>query len=179
MPQFIRIFLNKFKEYIILIILLIFSLILITLNENSKVKNVRIRTLGLFASVNYSILSLSRIFEDTAYIESLEMNNADLMLQINQLRNYGLENNQLNEILSFRSTSNFDFVTAKIVSRLVSKISGYFIISKGLDDGIEEGMPVISDKGLVGLVVDVANNFSSVRTYENSLFKVAVKKSTK
>ena len=111
MPQFIRIFLNKFKEYIILIILLIFSLILITLNENSKVKNVRMFTIGLFASVNSSVLSLSRIFEDNAYIESLEMNNADLMLQINQLRNYGLENNQLNEILSFRSTSNFDFVT--------------------------------------------------------------------
>jgi rod shape-determining protein MreC len=175
MPHFIRIFLNKFKEYIILVVLLILSLILITLNDNSKVKNVRMYTLGVFASVNSTIVNLSRIFDDTDYIEKLEKNNAELMLQINQLRNYGLENNQLNDILSFQSNSNYNFITAKIISRLVSKISGYFIISKGLNDGISEGMPVINDKGLVGIVIDVADNYCSVRTFENSLFKVAVK----
>jgi rod shape-determining protein MreC len=175
MPHFISIFLNKFKEYIILVVLLILSLILITLNDNSKVKNVRMYTLGVFASVNSTIVNLSRIFDDTDYIEKLEKNNAELMLQINQLRNYGLENNQLNDILSFQSNSNYSFITAKIVSRLVSKISGYFIISKGLNDGIYEGMPVINDKGLVGIVIDVADNYCSVRTFENSLFKVAVK----
>ncbi len=36
-------------------------------------------------------------------------------------------------------------------------------------------MPVITDKGLVGIVFESTDNYSSVRTYENSLFKVAVK----
>lgn len=175
MPQFIRVFLYKFKEYIVLTILLIISLFLITLNDNSKVSNIRMYTLGIFASVNSTLLDFYRIFEDTAYIEQLEKNNADLMLQINQLRNYGLENNQLNDLLSFKSNSTFDLETAGIVSRLVSKISGYFIVSKGQTDGIEKGMPVITDKGLVGIVTDVAENYSTVRTFENSLFKVAIK----
>lgn len=175
MQQFIRIFLTKFKEYIVLISLLILSLILITTNDNSKVKNVRLFALGLFASVNSSIISLGHFLEDTEYIESLEKNNADLMLQINQLRRYALENQELNRVLNFKSSADYELVTAKIVSRLVSKINGYFIIAKGKLDGIEEGMPVITDKGLVGIVFESTDNYSSVRTYENSLFKVAVK----
>jgi rod shape-determining protein MreC len=94
---------------------------------------------------------------------------------VNELRNYGLENKQLNDILNFKSESEYSFITAKIVSRLVSKVSGYIVISKGTDDGVRKGMPVITDKGLVGIVLDTDNNYSSVRTFENSLFKVAVK----
>lgn len=175
MQQFIRIFLTKFKEYIVLVSLLILSLILITTNDNSKVKNVRLFALGLFASVNSSIISLGNIIEDTDYIESLEKNNADLMLQINKLRNFALENRELNDILNFNNSSEYQLIAAKIVSRLVSKINGYFIISKGKIDGVETGMPVITDQGLIGIIMETTDNYSSVRTYENSLFKVAVK----
>ena len=175
MQQLIRIFLNKFKEYVVLILLLILSLILITTNDNSKVKNVRLFALGLFASVNSSIISLGNIIEDTDYIESLEKNNADLMLQINKLRNFALENRELNDILNFNNSSEYQLIAAKIVSRLVSKINGYFIISKGKIDGVETGMPVITDQGLIGIIMETTDNYSSVRTYENSLFKVAVK----
>ncbi len=175
MPRFIRIFFNKFKEYIVLVFLLVSSLILITVNNNSKVKNVRLFALGVFASVNSAIINFGHIFEDTDYIKNLEQRNAELMLQVNQLRTFALENKELNDILQFKTSTQYDLVTAKIVSRLVSKISGYFIISKGSNDGIIQGMPVINDKGLVGIVIADADNYSTVRTYENSLFKVAVK----
>ncbi len=175
MPRFIRIFLLKFKEYIVLVFLLILSLVLITTNENDKVKNVRLFSLGLFASVNSALIGIGTFFEDTNYIESLEKNNADLMLQINQLREYALENDELNDILKFKSETQYELITAKIVSRLVSKINGYYIINKGSKDSVGIGMPVITDKGLVGIIIETTNNYSSVRTFENSLFKVAVK----
>lgn len=175
MPRFIRIFFLKFKEYIVLVFLLVLSLILITTNENDKVKNIRLFSLGLFASVNSALIGIGTFFEDTNYIESLEKNNADLMLQINQLREYALENDELNDILKFKSETQYKLITAKIVSRLVSKINGYYIINKGSKDSVGIGMPVITDKGLVGIIIETTNNYSSVRTFENSLFKVAVK----
>lgn len=175
MPRFIRIFFLKFKEYIVLVFLLVLSLILITTNENDKVKNIRLFSLGLFASVNSTLIGIGTYFEDTNYIESLERNNADLMLQINQLREYALENDELNDILKFKTETQYQLITAKIVSRLVSKINGYYIINKGSNDSVGVGMPVITDKGLVGIIIETTNNYSSVRTFENSLFKVAVK----
>lgn len=175
MPQFIRIFLYKFKEYIALILLLILSLIFITLNNNKDVKNVKLFALGIFAGLNSSISNLGVLFENTDYIENLEKTNAELMLEVNLLRNYGLENNELKEMLEFQKSSKYNLISAKIVSRLVSKISGYYIISEGISHGVESGMPVITDKGLVGITVDVAESYATVRTFENSLFKVAVK----
>lgn len=175
MPRFLRIFFNRFKEYIVLVLLLVSSLFLITVNNNSKVKNVRIFALGVFASVNSAIVNFGHIFEDTDYIDGLEKRNAELMLQVNELRNFALENKELNDILQFNTSTNYDLITAKIVSRLVSKINGYFIISKGISDGIQQGMPVITDRGLVGIIITTADNYSTVRTYENSLFRVAVK----
>ncbi len=175
MFQFVRMFLNKFKEYIALVVLLILSLILITLNNNLEVKNIRLFSLGIFASVNSFVTNFPTYFENTTYIENLERRNAELMLQVNELRDYGLENKELNDILKFRSDSSDSLLTAKIISRLVSKVSGYFIISKGSDDGVNVGMPVITDKGLVGIITETAANYSSVRIFENSAFKVAVK----
>jgi rod shape-determining protein MreC len=58
---------------------------------------------------------------------------------------------------------------------LFSKVSGYLIISKGSEAGVFAGMPVITDKGLVGIVTEAANHYSSVRSFENSTFKLAVK----
>lgn len=175
MPRFIRIIFSKFKEYIVLVFLLVCSLILITSNKNSEIQNIRIFALGIFASVNSAIVNFGHIFEDTEYIKNLENRNAELMLQVNQLRNFALENKELNNLLQFKESNNYFLITAKIVSRLTSKISGYFIISKGNSNGISQGMPVITDKGLVGIVIASADNFSTVRTYENSLFKAAVK----
>ena len=64
MPRFLRIFLNKFKEYIVLVLLLILSLILITVNDNSKVQNVRVMSLGVFAGISTIISNLGSVFED-------------------------------------------------------------------------------------------------------------------
>ncbi|MBK8945731.1 MAG: rod shape-determining protein MreC [Ignavibacteriae bacterium] len=175
MSKFVRTFLNSFKEYIVLILLLILSLLIITLNENQKVKNVRLFSLGIFATFNKIVLDISNYFEDTEHIEGLLKNNAQLMLQVNELRDYAYELDELKGQFEFKTKSDYKLISAQIVSRLVSKISGYFIISKGSIDSVEIGLPVITDKGLVGIVTDVSKNYSTIRTLENSLFKVAVR----
>lgn len=175
MPQFVRTFFANLKEYIVLITLLIISLFLITLNENPKVKNIRIFSLGIFASVTKTINDIQNSFEKTEYIESLLKNNAQLMLQVNELRDYAYEINEIKGQINYGTQSEYDLIYAKVISRLVSKVSGYFIISKGLNDSVDVGLPVITDKGLVGMIVDVSQNYSTVRTIENTMFKVAVR----
>ncbi len=175
MPKFLIQFISRFKEYIILTFLLIVSLFLMSLNEKTSVKKFKLLALGSFASINAVVTDIAGYFEDTPYVKKLEKTNAKLMLQVNTLREYALENNELKKLLSFKELNKFDVIHAKIVSRLVSKISGYFIIAKGRNDSIAVGMPVITDNGLVGIIYDITDNYSTVRTFENSLFNVAVK----
>lgn len=175
MYRFLRYFLLKYKEYFALVFFIILSLTFITFNNNSKVRNLRLYSLSFFSAINSSLTNFFTLFQDTEYIESLEKRNSDLMLEVNKLRDYALQNDELNNFLSFRDSIEHQLITAKIVSRLVSKINGYLIISKGQSDSVEAGMPIITDKGLVGIVLESSGNYSSVRTFENSLFKVAVK----
>lgn len=175
MPGFFRRFLTQFKEYIVLTIILIISLILISQNNNPKIKNIRLYALSSFAIMNYSLTGIIDYFQNTSYTNDLERINAELMLQVNLLREYGLENNELKNYLKYSDNFEYELIVSRIVSRVLSKINGNFIISKGSKDSIKVGMPVISHLGLIGLVVDVTDNFSTVRTYENSKFKVAVK----
>ena len=167
MSKFVRTFLNNFKEYIVLVLLLILSLLIITLNENQKVKNVRLFSLGIFATVNKIILDIGNSFEDTDYVKSLLKNNAQLMLQVNELRDFAYEFDDIKNQIDYKSKSDYELISAQIVSRLVSKISGYYIISKGSVDSVDIGLPVITDKGLVGIITDVSKNYSTVRTLEN------------
>jgi rod shape-determining protein MreC len=58
---------------------------------------------------------------------------------------------------------------------LVTKTQGNFIINQGSVNDIKRGMPVLTSKGLVGLVMDVTENFSVVRTLYNSNLNLAIK----
>ncbi|MCP5063700.1 MAG: rod shape-determining protein MreC [Ignavibacteriae bacterium] len=175
MPDFLLQLISKFKEFIVLTLLLVLSLIIMSLNENSNVRNIKLFALGSFAGVNSMVSNVSSYFENTEYVSELEKQNAKLMLEVNKLREYALENNELKKIILFSGETEYEVAHAKIVSRLVSKVHGYFIVSKGKTDGIKKGMPIITDDGLVGIVYNVMENYSSVRTFENSLFKLAVK----
>ncbi len=56
----------------------------------------------------------------------------------------------------------------KVGARIIAKDSGdwfhVFRINKGADDGIAEGMNVIAEGGLVGIVTDVGANYATVRS---------------
>jgi rod shape-determining protein MreC len=60
--------------------------------------------------------------------------------------------------------SSYDKVAAKVISKDPGTYYDYFTINKGSSSGIEEGMNVIADGGLAGLVTEVGTNWSRVRS---------------
>ncbi len=174
MRNFVSKFFYDFKEYIALIVLSIFSLYLLTGNEKPQIKKIKTFALGNFAFLNSAVSSLKDFFIDDSEIERLKKENARLILEVNLLRKYGLENEELRNMLSFRDTSSFKLLPASVISKMVSKVQGIYILNKGYSDGVRFGMPAITDKGLVGIVSDVSENFCSIRTIENSNLSIAV-----
>jgi rod shape-determining protein MreC len=58
--------------------------------------------------------------------------------------------------------SQFDFVSAKVVSNTVNRFTNFMTINKGEQHGIREGMAVISPLGAVGKVRTVSSHYSVV-----------------
>ncbi len=168
-------FFNDFKEYFLLAFLLTISLVLLPLNNNPQVKNLKTFAFGGFAFVNEILNDAEHLLIPTSKLEKEKKLNASLMLRLNLLREYGIENIQLKKMLGYYEQSKFELVTAKIVSRLISLGQGNLIINKGRKDGLSAAMPVVDEYGLAGLLITTTDNFSLVRTLKNSQLKISVK----
>lgn len=72
--------------------------------------------------------------------------------------------------------SNVNFIPCKVLRNSTHKDYNLITLDKGSNDGIREDMGVISSKGVVGVVVKAAPNFSIVISALNRSFKLGVKK---
>ncbi|MFH1196917.1 MAG: rod shape-determining protein MreC [bacterium] len=171
----IRKILFDFKEYVILTILLLISLILLANNDNPQIKNLRSMALANFAVINSLSTNFTDLFSSDSEMMELKRKNAELMMEINRFREYAYQNYELRNLITLKDTTKYPLISAKIVSKLVSSTQGNMIVSVGSNDGIKIGMPVIHAAGLVGMVVEVTDRFSLVRTLQNSNFKLAVR----
>ncbi|MBU2492565.1 MAG: rod shape-determining protein MreC [Bacteroidetes bacterium] len=166
---------ENFKEYFLVVSLLIISLSILSLNDKPEIRKIKSYSFGTFALFNSLTSKAVDIFSNQNEIRELKKVNAELMLKVNSFREYGLENLKLKKMLDFKDTSNVPLVSARVISTLISKTQGNLIINVGSIDSVKTGMPVITDQGLVGIIVNVSKDFSLVRTLYNNNFKIAVR----
>lgn len=88
--------------------------------------------------------------------EALENKIANLQAELIQYKEVQAENKRLRQLLDFKSShTQFDVVAAEVIGRDFGTWSNTLTVNRGLNDGIEKYMPVISPQGVVGFVSDV------------------------
>jgi rod shape-determining protein MreC len=107
-------------------------------------------------------------------LRTLRQRNAELEKQINrllienvQLREIEAENANLRRLLAFAQRHPWlEFrgaeVTARVIGRDPTNLSNYLLINLGSEHGIREGMPVITESGLVGRISRANSTCSQV-----------------
>ncbi len=166
---------ENFKEYIVLILLILLSLILLSQNQSAGVKKVRTLAFGTFAAVTSVFNDIFNTSSIRSENENLRKINAELMLQISKLREYGIMGEELKGLLSLQDTTHLPLIPASIVSKSLSKAQGTVTLNVGTANQVKPGMPVITHEGLVGIVYSASENFSIVRTLQNVDLKITVK----
>ncbi len=174
MRKFLRRIVSVYKEYLLLIVLSVISLTILAQNEKPAAKHLKTFALGNFAVLNEITNSIVSILKSDESRDDLRNENAHLMLELNRLRKYRAENEELRSMIAFQDTSKYPLIPAKIISKLVTKSQGNFIVNRGSNNEIRKGMPVINNKGLVGLIMDVTENYSVVQNLYNSNLSIAV-----
>lgn len=166
---------DNFKEYLLLVLLVILSLTLLTQNNNPQVQKVRAVAFGSFASVSsifYDFLNITQLKNDNMI---LRRKNAELMMQISMLREQGILNRELKGMLGFKDTTSLPIFPATIVSKSLSVTQNTITINVGEEDRIKPGMPVLSYRGFVGVIQSCSESFSIARTFKNVDLKITVK----
>ena len=174
MFRFFRAAWDAFKEFIVFIVILVISLTLISQNESQSVKKFRTFVFSTFAattSIFNDIFSFSNLRSEVTYLRN---RNAELMLETSKLREYAFTNDELNKSLKFRDTSSYQLLPSVVLLKSLNGVQVNFIIDKGSAEGVKQGLPVVTESGLIGIVQTVASNYSVVRTLKNADLKLIV-----
>jgi rod shape-determining protein MreC len=170
---------NQFREYLVLVSLVIISLSLLTQNNNPQVQKVRAIAFGSFATVTsvfYDLLNITQLKNENQVLRKL---NAEMMIHLSMLREQGILNRELKGMLGIKDTTSLPLLPATIVSKSLSITQNTITINAGNNEGIKPGMPVLSYRGLVGIIQTCSENFSIARTIKNVDLKLTVKNENK
>lgn len=69
----------------------------------------------------------------------------------------------------------YQFFDAKVISNSTNSIANYLVINKGSKHGVKPNMGVVVADGVVGIVMDVSENFATIMSVLHKDSKVSVK----
>ncbi len=121
----------------------------------------------------------NEVFGDDATQREVE----ELRAEVERLRGQLIANTNADRLLQdvlaeldIEYVGNLDRVVAQVVSGPVGNFDDFDIeIDKGVSDGVLEGMPVVSNGGLIGRVVEAGRTRSRVRLVSDPAFTVGVR----
>jgi len=169
-------FLLRHNAFILFIFLEIISVVLIIQNNNyhqSAFINSSNAVSGKIFSVYSGLMEYLKLRDEN---RQLANENAELR---NQLRS-SFYNNSFQQVgvtdSSYRQM--YTYIPAKVVYITTNKINNYITIDKGSLAGVKPKMAVIGTDGIVGIVKDVSENFSSVISLLHKDFRISARVGT-
>lgn len=115
-------------------------------------------------SSNYWSGKILEQFNNATDYFTLKKINLILAEENTLLRNRILEATSSEEAIN---TNQYSYISAKIIKNSYNKRSNYLTINKGSIHGIENGMGVFSEKGVVGIIRDVSDHYATIMSLLN------------
>ncbi len=166
---------TKFQTRSVVVILLtLVSVGLLVFGQTPWFEPMRNALLWPLSAVQRSVSAawdnVSRAFEnnpDTAALQQrlseLEAENGSLRAEIVRLRQNENELRIVKGLLGYTSSQTDNtYLPADLLGRSTSPFLNFLIFDKGSDQGVQRGMPVVTDAGLVGRVVEVTSTACKV-----------------
>lgn len=166
-------FIYKYYTFFLFLLLEIISLLIIFRYNNYQKASFLNFTGAASNGVYSAINNANSYFHLQSVNDSLMVENARLHGQLmNAFYSKSFTQNIVNDT---NYKQQYTYISANIVNNSVTRRNNYITIDKGSDHGIERGMGVICNNGIVGAVQFVSKRFSVILSFLNSQAKVSVK----
>ena len=165
-------FLIRNNFFILFLMLEAISLVLIVnYNNFQKVKflNASNRISG---NLYNSYSSVYNYFQLTKINEQLSRDNATLR---KRLQDVLLSDIQAGLKKKANVGQNYQFVPARVINNSVNKQYNYITLNKGSEDGIMPDMGIVGPDGVVGVITNVSDHFSTGQSLLNKRWSVSAK----
>lgn len=164
-----------FKEYIVLVILIIVSLFLLSANDNNQLRAIRSYTIGAVGIAQNILSVVPNVFELKSENDILRQLDINLSNEVNLLREARLENIRLRSMLALKEHSASTLIAADLIGKNLLLLRNTITINSGENDGVKPDMPVVSEAGLVGKILATSAHFSIAQIMLNKDFRASAK----
>jgi rod shape-determining protein MreC len=164
-----------FKEYFVVALLVVISLLLLSINDNVQIRAIRSYTIGFIGFVQDAVSIIPNILELKRENEILRQLNVNLSDEVNRLREARLENMRLRAMLGMKEKSEFKLVPGDIVGKSLQLLRNTVTLNIGEQDGVKPDMAIISETGLVGKIIAASTHYSVGQLMLNKDFRASAK----
>jgi rod shape-determining protein MreC len=165
----------ELKDYLVLTVLVIISLIFIFANDNIQIRFLRAAAISSFGTVQSGLSAIPNVFELEKENKIFRETNIKLSNEVASLKESKLENIRLTKLLKFKEKIFPGVVSAKIVNKSLLQTRNTITLNAGESDSIKANMTVVTDDGLVGRIVATSSNYSIAQILYNKDMKLSVK----
>ena len=106
---------------------------------------------------------------------ALGHSNEQLLLENTQLLNQQNSSFSITDTNFYYKDSVYKYAGAKVVSNSVNKRNNYIVLNKGRKHGIRNDMGVFGINGIIGTIIGVSENFSTVMSILHKDTKISAK----
>ncbi len=153
----------------------IVSIILLNLSSQGKRVFYDVAIITVLSPIE-SVLSVKkRYFHVYEENKNLRIQNLLLKNENDQLKQYGLQNSRLKELLAYKSDSGYTLLAGEVIARNPGRYETTWIINLGTNDSLSENMAVLTTKGIVGKTVKVYQDYSMVQILKDATSKVSIR----
>lgn len=165
----------RIRDWVLLVTLISISVIVMLTQNQTIVRTLRASSLELTGRVESSLSWIGRYFHALEENDLLRSENIKLSSELARSREAAIENLRLKKLVGFEDTLTFQLEPARIINKEITRLKNYLSLNKGSAHGVEPGMGVLDERGLLGKVVEVSENYSLVMSYLNMDFRVPAK----
>ena len=179
---------RRFRYFIILIVIIILCLVIITVSyrQSELVQSIKAKTIDFLKPVQEKLISffnpITRFFNSLRdyinlrdkYLE-LQVENSELRHAYSENINLKVENDALRKLLGMELRKVYTTIPAKAIGYYENKWQSEVILNVGNNDGVLEGMAVVNEDGLVGMVMVAGNNSCNVRLINDPQSSIGVR----
>lgn len=153
-------FLKKYSNVIFFIILEIVAIVLIAQNSYYQSSHIVRWGNGIAGRWHRTVSSVTGYFGLKSENEHLAAENAMLRAQL--ASSYISYTDSVFEVNDTVYRQRYSYSEAQVIKSSYNLAKNYIMINKGVDQGIQTDMAVISPQGIVGVVVNCTHNFSTI-----------------
>jgi rod shape-determining protein MreC len=160
--------LYAYNNLILFVLLEGFAIFLIAENNNFQGTKLTQFSQGISGSFYKTLDNFQVYFSLKETNRLLAKENVDLRNRLASIRKIIREKRDTAIDTLYKQT--YTYFSAKVINNSVNKQFNYLTLNKGSNDGIKADMAVITPEGIVGVVIGVSGNFSTVLSVLNKDF---------